>query len=43
MIDFRTYCQGWYQIPVIYAWNDLVCEGHGVAGARADGAPTNGH
>jgi hypothetical protein len=43
MIDFRTYCQGWYQIPVIYAWNDLVCEGRAVVGAPADGAPTNGH
>ena len=43
MIDFRTYCQGWYQIPVIYAWNDLVCEGRAVVGAPADGARTNGH
>jgi hypothetical protein len=43
MVDFRTYCQGWYQIPVIYAWNDLVCEGRAVAGATADGAPGNGH
>ena len=25
MVDFRAYCQGWYQIPVLYAWNDLVC------------------
>jgi hypothetical protein len=43
MVDFRIYCQGWYQIPVIYAWNDLVCEGRAVVGASADGAPGNGH
>jgi len=43
MVDFRTYCQGWYQIPVIYAWNDLVCEGRAVVGASTDGAPSNGH
>ena len=27
MIDFRVYCQGWFQIPIIYSWNDRVCEG----------------
>ena len=27
MVDFRIYCQGWFQIPIIYAWNDRVCEG----------------
>ena len=27
MIDFRTYCQGWFQVPIVYAWNDKVCEG----------------
>jgi hypothetical protein len=36
MIDFRTYCQGWYQIPVLYAWNDLVCIG-------ASPSRVNGH
>jgi hypothetical protein len=27
MIDFRTFCQGWFQVPVIYGWSDLVTEG----------------
>ena len=27
MIDFRTYCQGWFQVPVLYSWHDLICEG----------------
>jgi hypothetical protein len=27
MIDFRTYCQGWFQVPVLYSWSDLVVEG----------------
>lgn len=27
MIDFRTYCQGWFQVPVQYSWADLVTEG----------------
>jgi hypothetical protein len=31
MVDFRIYTQGWFQVPIIYAWNDLVCEGDAVA------------
>jgi hypothetical protein len=27
MIDFRTYCQGWFQVPVLYSWNDIVTVG----------------
>jgi hypothetical protein len=27
MIDFRTYCQGWFQVPVLYSWNDVVTTG----------------
>jgi hypothetical protein len=27
MIDFRTICQGWFQVPVLYGWSDLVVEG----------------
>ncbi|MGD0981782.1 MAG: hypothetical protein ABR946_09925 [Solirubrobacteraceae bacterium] len=27
MIDFRTYAQGWFQVPVLYSWSDLVTEG----------------
>jgi hypothetical protein len=25
--DFRIVHQGWYQIPVLYVWNDLVASG----------------
>jgi hypothetical protein len=35
MIDLRAYCQGWFQIPVLYAWNDLVCIG--ASPGRANG------
>ena len=27
MVDFRTYCQGWFQVPITYVWNDRVCKG----------------
>jgi hypothetical protein len=40
MIDFRTYCQGWYQVPIQYAWHDLVTEAH--VTPRSHVAP-NGH
>jgi hypothetical protein len=26
-IDFRVQCQGWYQVPVVYAWTDLIAAG----------------
>ena len=36
MIQFRAMCSSWYQIPVMYAWNDLVTEGAiSAAGATA--------
>jgi hypothetical protein len=38
MVDFRTYCQGWYQVPVTYTWNDLICEGGAVRRAPAEAA-----
>ena len=41
MIDFRTYCQGWYQIPVLYSWSTLVCEGR--VPQRAGVQSGNGH
>jgi hypothetical protein len=25
--DFRIICNGWYQVPVLYGWTDLVVEG----------------
>ena len=42
MIDFRAYCQGWYQVPLLYTWHELVAEGH--APARiASGEHHSGH
>ncbi len=41
MIDFRTFCQGWFQIPVLYTWSTLVCEGHVPSRAHAEAG--NGH
>ena len=35
MVDFRSICSGWYQIPVIYVWNDLITEGRVGAGVPA--------
>ncbi len=26
-IDFRVRHQGWFQVPLLYSWNDLVTEG----------------
>ncbi|MGD0198322.1 MAG: hypothetical protein ABSC56_10530 [Solirubrobacteraceae bacterium] len=27
MIDMRTYCSGWYQIPLLYTWSDRIVAG----------------
>jgi hypothetical protein len=27
MVDFRVYCQGWFQVPVLYSWNDIAVVG----------------
>ena len=27
--DFRVACQGYFQVPVLYGWHDVVIEGHG--------------
>jgi hypothetical protein len=27
MIDMRTYCSGWYQVPLLFSWVELVVEG----------------
>jgi hypothetical protein len=43
MTDFRIYCQGWFQVPVVYAWNELVCRGEAVRHAPAAASPTSGH
>jgi hypothetical protein len=34
MIDFRTNCQSWYQVPIVYVWHDVVVEGSGPPTAR---------
>ena len=39
MVDFRAYCQGWYQVPVTYAWHDLICEGGSVRRSSTEAAP----
>jgi hypothetical protein len=36
--QFRAECSSWYQVPVMYAWNDLVVEG----GMDHERAGTNG-
>ena len=35
--DFRIACQGWFQVPVVYGWKDLVCEG-GASAPHSNGA-----
>jgi hypothetical protein len=40
MVDFRINCQGWFQVPVVYTWNDIVCRGQAAPRAHA---PANGH
>jgi hypothetical protein len=36
LIDFRTNCQGWFQVPMVYVWHDVVVAGTGPA-PLADG------
>jgi hypothetical protein len=42
--DFRILCSGWYQVPVLYGWTDLVASGSlepgPVAGHEARGTGT---
>lgn len=37
MTDFRVLCSSWFQVPVLYAWNDLVVSGELAADAVAAG------
>jgi hypothetical protein len=39
-IDFRAMHSGWYQVPVVYGWTDLIASGE-IPGAEAmsSGAP----
>ena len=42
-VDFRTIYQGYYQVPVLYTWADLVIEGGiGEEPTVITGAPTEG-
>jgi hypothetical protein len=34
--DWRMDCSGWYQVPLLYAWQDLVSHGHLRAPVAAD-------
>ena len=43
MIAFRAYCQGWFQTPVLYVWNTLVCEARVPHRAAAAAHAGNGH
>ncbi|MFL5847203.1 MAG: hypothetical protein ACJ762_21200 [Solirubrobacteraceae bacterium] len=42
-IDFRAMCSGWYQVPVVYGWTDLIASGE-IPGAEAvaAGSPNGG-
>lgn len=35
-IDFRVSAQSWFQVPVIYAWHDLIGEGKAVVATPAE-------
>ena len=50
MTEFRAITSGWYQVPVFYAWHDLVGEGrvspeppHRNGGSNGDHPNGNGH
>ncbi len=38
---FRTIHQGWYQVPIVYQWTDVVIEGSLAANGRAPQEPTS--
>jgi hypothetical protein len=29
LIEFRVNCSGWFQVPVVYGWQDVVVRGRG--------------
>jgi hypothetical protein len=39
MSDMRTFCSGWYQVPVLYNWFDLVAVGERPARDGVHAAP----
>ncbi|MGI8556893.1 MAG: hypothetical protein ACR2ND_01060 [Solirubrobacteraceae bacterium] len=30
LVDFRISAQGWFQVPVVYNWQDVIAEGRAV-------------
>jgi len=38
--EWRAACSGWYQVPLLYVWNDLVTRGEVREEATADAAAT---
>jgi hypothetical protein len=40
LIEFRINCSGWFQVPVVYAWQDIVIRGLG-PNFGAGAAPTS--
>lgn len=41
-IDFRVVASGWYQVPIVYGWHDLVCAGQGPGrGTATNGSPAS--
>jgi len=43
MVDFRTIYSGWYQVPILYTWADVVIQGGlGREPLVATDAPTEG-
>ena len=41
-IDMRAACQGWYQVPLLYTWNDIVAEDRFEAAAEPEGSAAPG-
>ncbi len=39
LIDFRIDYSGAYQVPVVYAWQDVVCRGTGPGTGHAEAKP----
>jgi hypothetical protein len=39
MIEMRTFCSGWYQVPLQYSWADLVASGERPSRERAHPEP----
>ncbi len=40
MVDFRVITSSWWQVPVLYTWNDVCGEGHVTANGDAEAPAT---